>query len=323
MNIVNSKIIATGSYLPEKIITNYDLSKTIDTSHEWIYSRTGIIERRIADDKEYTSDLAYEAAIDAINKSKININDIDAIILATTTPDLTFPATSVILQEKLGIKNAFAFDIQAVCSGFLYALTCANSFIKSNQCKNILVIGSETLSRILDWNDRNSCILFGDGAGALILSSCQDKSDKSDIILSNIKSDGSYCDILKTTGGTSRTRDSGYITMNGKEVFRNAVDKMTKSALDIVKQSNISLSEIDMMIPHQANIRIIDAIADKLHLPQNKVIKTLSKHGNTSAASIPLALDYAINNKLIKRGDNILFEALGAGLTWGSMIAKY
>jgi len=320
MKKIGSKIISCGSYLPSKIITNDDLSQMIDTTHEWIYSRTGIVERRIAAKDQFTSDLAYEAAKSAIYKSNISINDIDAIILATTTPDLTFPATSVIVQEKLSIKNAFAFDIQAVCSGFIYALTCANSLIKSGQCKNILVIGAETLSRILNWSDRNSCVLFGDGAGAIVLSASEDDSD---IIYSNIASDGSNYNILKTTGGVSCTQDAGFITMSGKEVFKNAVDKMSNSAINAIKKSGLSIDDIDLMIPHQANIRIIDAICDKLKISDNKVVKTLSKQGNTSAASIPLALEYAIENKLINRGNHILFKALGAGLTWGSVIARY
>ncbi len=316
--MTKSKIVATGSYLPQKIVTNDDLSKMVDTSDEWIVTRTGIKSRHIADDAELTSDLAKNAALDAINSSNLDISKIDAIILATTTPDLTFPSTAVITQEKLGIKNAFAFDVQAVCSGFVYAMQIADSFIKAKKAKNILVIGAETMSRIVNWDDRNSCVLFGDGAGAIILSA--QEAGNSDFLATNLHSDGSFVDILKTTGGTSLNKNSGFIEMQGREVFKNAVEKMSNSLLEAIKQANLKIEDIDWLIPHQANLRILDSVAKKVGISQEKVIITLQNHGNTSAASIPLALDFANKNNKLIRGQHIAFEALGGGLTWGSIV---
>lgn len=318
---IKSKIIASGSYLPSRIVSNDDLAKIVDTSDEWIFARTGIKNRHIAAENELTSDLAYNAALDAISKFDINKNDIDTIILATTTPDLTFPSTAVIVQEKLKIDNAFAFDVQAVCSGFVYALNIAESFIKSSKSKKVLVIGAETLSRIVDWQDRNTCVLFGDGAGAIILSA-EDNSD-SDIIDSKLYSDGSYIDILKTSGGVSFSKSSGIIEMQGKEVFKNAVEKMSQSVIDILQKNNLKIDDIDLVIPHQANSRILKSLATKINLPEDKLIITLTNQGNTSAASIPIAFDYAVKNNKLKRGDNVILEALGGGLTWGTIILKY
>jgi len=319
--MVNAKIIASGSYVPEKFLTNFDLEKMVDTSDEWILERTGISKRHIAAKDELTSDLATKAAQKAISNAKIDIDEIDMIIVATTTPDLTFPSTAVIVQAKLGAKNAFAFDIQAVCSGFIYALSTANNFIKSGQVKNVLVIGAETISKIIDWQDRNTCVLFGDGAGAVVLSATDDT--KSGIISTRLYSDGNLVDMLKTTGGPSSTGESGYITMKGKEVFKHAVEKMGNCVIKSLEAANLKPEDIDLLIPHQANARILTAVAKRLELPMEKVIMTVQNHANTSAASIPLALDYALENNRIKKGDIVVMEALGGGLTWGSVVVKW
>ncbi len=318
--MTNSKIIAAGSYLPEKIITNEDLAKTVNTSNEWITERTGIEKRHIVTD-QLTSDIAAEAALRTINSAGIDILDIDMVILATTTPDLTFPSTATIVQSKIGAKNAFAFDVQAVCSGFVYALNIADNFIKAGQVKNALVIGADTLSKIVDWKDRNTCVLFGDGAGAVILSATNE--DDKGILVSRLYSDGNLVDILKTSGGTCLTGDSGYISMSGKDVFKQAVEKMSDCVVKSLQKINLTPSDIDLLIPHQANIRILNAVAKKLKLPLEKVIITVQDHANTSAASIPLALDYALKNNRIKKDDIIVMEALGGGLTWGSIVIKW
>ena len=318
--MIKSKIIATGSYLPEKIVTNHDLSKTVDTCDEWIVERTGIKQRHVAKDGELTSDIAVKAALAALEGSTIKAQDIELIILATTTPDLTFPATATTVQAKLGAKNAFAFDIQAVCSGFVYALSTADNFIKSGQVKNALVIGADTLSRIVDWTDRNTCVLFGDGAGAVLL---QATKEESGIMACSLYSDGSLNNLLKTSDGTSFSQRSGFIQMQGKEVFKHAVEKMVKSVISSLDKVNLKPENIDLLIPHQANLRILNAVAEKLKLPTDKVIVTVENHGNTSAASIPLALDFANKNKRIKKGDVEVFEALGGGLTWGSVVVKW
>lgn len=322
MNLIKSKVISSGSFLPEQIITNYDLEKSIDTTNQWIIERTGIEQRHIASKNQLTSDLAAKASINALEYIDFNPADIEMIIVATTTPDLTFPATATIVQEKIKAVNAFAFDVQAVCSGFVYALSIANNFIKTGQVKNALVIGSETLSRIVDWKDRNSCILFGDGAGALLLEANL-SGDDSGIIATNLNSDGRFNDILKTSGGVSKNQQIGFIEMAGKEVFKHAVEKMSKSVFSVLEQANLKTSDIDLLIPHQANIRILNAVMQKLNLTEDKVIITLSKHANTSAASIPLAFDFAHRNQRIKSGDIIVLEALGGGLTWGSTLLKW
>lgn len=316
-----SKIIATGSYLPSKVLTNSDLEKIVDTTDSWIFERTGIKKRHIAAENELTSDIAFEAAKNALNNSSLKAEDIEMIILATTTPDLTFPATATTVQSKLNAKSAFAFDIQAVCSGFVFALTTANNFIKSGQVKNALVIGADVLSRIVDWKDRNTCVLFGDGAGAVILQATDEKN--SGIIDSNLYSDGSLNDILKTNGGVSFNQNSGFIEMTGKEVFKHAVEKMSKSVTSLLEKANLKVSDIDLLIPHQANSRILCAVANRLNLAEDKVIITVENHANTSAASIPLALDYAVKNNKVKKGDLVVFEALGGGLTWGSIVLRW
>ena len=319
--IFNSKIISSGSYLPKKIITNFDLEKTIDTNNEWIVERTGINQRHIAAKNELTSDIGYFAAKDALAKSNLESKDIELIILATTTPDLTFPATATTIQHKLNANNAFAFDIQAVCSGFIYALNIANNFIKTGQVKNALVIGADILSRIVDWKDRNTCVLFGDGAGAAILQATENTNEG--IIANDLHSDGSLNSILNTSDGVASFQTSGFIQMQGKEVFKHAINKMTESVINTLKKVNLQTKDIDLLIPHQANSRILDKVAKKLNLPEEKVIITVTNHANTSAASIPLALDFALENKKIKKNDIVVLEALGGGLTWGSIVIKW
>ncbi|MDR0773272.1 MAG: ketoacyl-ACP synthase III [Wolbachia pipientis] len=315
-----SFILSTGSYLPRKMLSNNEIASIVETSDEWIRQRTGIVQRHIADEGELTSDLAVNAAKSAIEKAKIPVDEIDLIIVATTTPDKTFPSCATIVQSKLKCKNAFAFDVQAVCSGFIYAVTAADSLIKSNdRIKYALVIGAEIMSRIVDWEDRSTCVLFGDGAGAVVMKS---EIGRSGIILTNLYSDGNV-DILCTNGGVSSTGDSGKICMNGREVFKHAVDKLTALIEETLKCNNLKITDIDWLIPHQANIRIIEAVVKKLDLPIEKVINTVDKHANTSAASIPLALDYAIQESKIKSGNLVLLIAIGAGLTWGSVLLRY
>ena len=318
---VKSKIISTGSYLPKKFLTNYDLEKTVDTTDSWIFERTGIKKRHLAAENELTSDIAFEAAKRALENSGLKAEEIDMIILATTTPDLTFPATATKVQAKLNANSAFAFDIQAVCSGFVFAMATADNFIKSGQVKNALVIGADVLSRIVDWKDRNTCVLFGDGAGAVVLQATTEES--SGIISSDLHSDGSLNDILKTSGGPSSNQKSGFIEMAGKEVFKHAVDKMSKSVIAALKKANLKVSDIDLLVPHQANARILSAVANRLELSEEKIILTVENHANTSAASIPLALDYAVKNNRVKKGDLVVLEALGGGLTWGSIVLKW
>jgi 3-oxoacyl-[acyl-carrier-protein] synthase III len=318
---IKSKIIATGSYLPQKFLTNFDLEKTVDTTDAWIFERTGIKKRHIAAENELTSDIAVKAAEKALKNSGIKAEEIDMIILATTTPDLTFPATSTTIQAKLGATSAFAFDVQAVCSGFIFALTTADNYIKSGQVKNALVIGADVLSRIVDWNDRNTCVLFGDGAGAVVLQATTEENRG--IICSELHSDGSLNDILKTSGGPSSSQSSGFIEMAGKEVFKHAVDKMSKSVISVLNKANLKVSDIDLLVPHQANARILSAVSNRLELSKEKVILTVENHANTSAASIPLALDYAVSNDRVKDGDLVVLEALGGGLTWGSIVLRW
>lgn len=318
---MKSKIIATGSYLPEKFLTNADLEKTIETTDAWITERTGIKKRHIAAEGQLTSDIALIAAQRALEQAGLKGEEVEMIILATTTPDLTFPATATTVQDKLGAKKAFAFDIQAVCSGFVFALTTADNFIKSGQVKNALVIGADVLSRIVDWKDRNTCVLFGDGAGAVVLQATTEKDHG--IISSDLHSDGTLNSILKTSGGVSTNQQIGFIEMAGKEVFKHAVEKMSKSVLSALEKAHMTTKDIDLLIPHQANLRILNAVATRLELSEEKVIITVQDHANTSAASIPLALDFANRNNKIKKGDVIVLEALGGGLTWGSIVLKW
>lgn len=301
-------------------MSNNEIASIVETNDEWIRQRTGIVQRHIADEGELTSDLAVNAAKNAIEKAKISIDEIGLIIVATTTPDKTFPSCATIIQSKLKCKNAFAFDVQAACSGFIYAVTVADSLIKSNdRIKYALVIGAEIMSRIVDWEDRSTCVLFGDGAGAVIMKS---EMSSSSIISTNLHSDGNV-DLLCTNGGISSTRDSGKILMNGREVFKHAVEKLTASVEETLKCNSLKITDIDWLIPHQANIRIIEAVVKKLDFPIEKVINTVDKHANTSAASIPLALDYAVQESKIKSGNLILLISIGAGLTWGSVLLRY
>ena len=313
MNNLFSKIISTGSYLPKKVLTNYDLEKLVDTSHDWIFERTGINQRCIADDNESSVDMAYRASLIALERSGLNTQDIDMIIVATTTPERIFPSSAVLLQNKLKIDDSFAFDINAACTGFIYALDVADKYIKNNIVSNVLVVGTEKMSSIVDWGDRNTCVLFGDGAGACMVAS----SDKPGIISSKIGSDGSYKDLLTVNP------DTDFIEMKGNDVFKIAVNTMGKLAKETLISNDLSIDQIDWLIPHQANSRIINAIAKKLSLPTDKVIMTVGDHGNTSAASIPLAMDYAYNNNTLKKNDMILLEAFGAGFTWGSTLLKF
>lgn len=301
-------------------MSNNEIASIVETNDEWIRQRTGIVQRHIADEGELTSDLAVNAAKNAIEKAKISIDEIGLIIVATTTPDKTFPSCATIIQSKLKCKNAFAFDVQAACSGFIYAVTVADSLIKSNdRIKYALVVGAEIMSRIVDWEDRSTCVLFGDGAGAVIMKS---EMSSSSIISTNLHSDGNV-NLLCTNGGISSTRDSGKILMNGREVFKHAVEKLTSSVEETLKCNSLKITDIDWLIPHQANIRIIEAVVKKLDFPIEKVINTVDKHANTSAASIPLALDYAVQESKIKSGNLILLISIGAGLAWGSVLLRY
>ncbi len=325
MSVIRSKILGVGSYLPEKVLTNDDLSKIVDTSDEWIVERTGMKVRHIAADNEVTSDLAVKAAQDALANAGITADDLDAVIVATTTPDQTFPATATKVQARIGMKPGFAFDVQAVCSGFMYAATVADSLIRSGQAKTILVIGAETISRLVDWTDRNTCVLFGDGAGAVILTAAEGNGTTADtgILKSKIYADGTYGDLLKTAGGPSVSQSVGTILMNGKEVFRHAVVKLASVAEEVLSDAGVSGDELTWLVPHQANLRIIDSTAKKLGVCPSKVVVTVDKHANTSAASIPLALAEKVKSGDIKRGDLLLFDAMGGGFTWGAMLVRY
>jgi len=317
-----SKIIGVGAYLPERIVTNDDLSKNIDTDDKWISERTGIKERRIANDSETTSSLGIEAAKKAINNAGISRDDIDLIILATATPDNTFPATATSIQAGLGIKSGYAYDVQAVCSGFVFALEIADNSIRLGKSKNALVIGSETFSRILDWKDRSTCVLFGDGAGAVVLQSADSNSTRG-ILSNHLHSDGNYKDMLYVDGGPSTSNNVGFLRMDGQGVFKHAVKNISGSILEALKQNNITIDNIDWFIPHQANSRILDAVAKKVGLKSEKIIVTVDKHANTSAASIPLALNEAVELGKVNEGDIILLAAMGGGFTWGSSLIRW
>lgn len=320
MDKYSSIIIGTGSYLPEKILSNEELSKIVDTNDEWIKSRTGIEQRHIVAQGELTSDMAYMAARRAITSSKINPEEIEMIIVCTTTPDRSFPSVAVTVQNKLGIKNIPAFDIQAVCAGFVYGITIADNFIKSGFAKNILVIGAETMSKLVDWNDRNTCVLFGDGAGAVLL---QASKTHEGIISCKINADGCYENILYTDGGVGVSQTSGFIKMVGRDVFKHAVEKMSQSIVNIIDESKYTKEDINWVIPHQANLRILDAVATRLDMPSSKMVMTLDKQANTSAATIGLALDHHVKAGMIKSNDLIVFSALGAGITWGACLLRW
>ena len=311
-----------GAYLPETIITNDELGSFLDTDDNWIRKRTGIVSRRKAEQDELTSDLAVNAANEALKNASVRVSDIDCIILATTTPDLTFPSTATIVQQKLGIEKGFAFDIQAVCAGFVYALSVANGLMHSGQGSNVLVIGAETFSKLLDWKDRSTCVLFGDGAGAVVLQAENSKKGYG-IIANKLYSDGRYRDILYVNGGVSSTGTVGQVKMQGRDVFKHAVEKLATAMDQVLKTANLTSEDIDWLVPHQANIRIINAMQKKLNLPNEKVIKTVSEHANTSAASIPLALDFGVKSGKIKSGHLLALEAIGGGLSWGASLVRY
>lgn len=316
-----SRITGTGSYLPEKVLTNHDLEKMVDTTDEWIQDRTGIKKRHIAEKDQTTCDLAEQAARSAIEAAGVSNQDIDLIIVATTTPDRIFPSTACLLQERLDIHGCAAFDVQAVCTGFVYALSVADKFIKTGEAKCALVVGAETLSRIINWKDRSTCVLFGDGAGAVILQA----SEEPGILSTHLHADGSYKELLTVPAGISENTDAflrgeGSIVMQGNEVFKMAVNTLGRIVDETLAKNKMKKSDVNWLVPHQANIRIIAATAKKLKMNMDHVVVTVDEHGNTSAASIPLALDVAVRDKRIKRGETILLEAFGGGFTWGSAL---
>ncbi len=313
-----SRIIGTGGYLPEKILTNHDLENMVDTTDQWIRERTGIEERHVAADGETTCDLAEQAARKAMDAAGVGASDIDLIIVATTTPDRVFPSTACLLQNRLDIHGGAAFDIQAVCTGFVYALGVADKFIRTGAARRALVVGAETLSRIVDWTDRGTCVLFGDGAGAVII----EASDAPGILSTHLHADGQYNELLNVPGGTSQD-GRRFIEMRGNEVFKVAVNTLGRIVDETLEANGLQKSDIDWLVPHQANTRIIAATARKLGMSMERVVLTVGTHGNTSAASVPLALDVAVRDGRIQRGETILLEAFGGGFTWGSALIKY
>ena len=319
--MIYSRISGTGSYLPERILTNDELERMVDTSDEWIRTRTGIVERHIAADNEMASDLALNASRNALAAAGIQAAELDLIILATTTPDVIFPSTACILQDKLGIGGCPAFDVQAVCSGFVYALATADMFVRAGKCRNALVVGTEIYSRILDWSDRSTCVLFGDGAGAVVLT----QSDQPGILSSHLHADGSHRETLAVPANIcgGKLRGTPFVMMEGNTVFKFAIKVLEEVVEEALAENDLQASDIDWLIPHQANIRIIQSTAKKLGIPMEKVIITLDKHGNTSAASIPLALDIAVRDGRIKPGQHVLLEGVGGGFTWGSALIRW
>ncbi|MEM7027528.1 MAG: beta-ketoacyl-ACP synthase III [Pseudomonadota bacterium] len=319
-----AKIKGTGSYLPEKVLSNAEIEKKVDTTDEWILSRTGIKKRHIAAEDETTCDLAEQASKKAIASAGIKHQDIDMIIVATTTPDLVFPSTACLLQQRLDIHGCPAFDVQAVCTGFIYALSIADQYIKTGNAKNILVVGAETISRLLDWTDRSTCVLFGDGAGAVILTA----SDTPGILSSHIHADGEFQSLLNVPAGVSANFEmfnagGAYLQMQGNEVFKMAVNTLGRIVDETLEENALAKEDVDWLVPHQANIRIISATAKKLNMPMERVVVTVDQHGNTSAASVPLALDEAVKDGRIKENDTLLLEAFGGGFTWGSVLLNY
>jgi 3-oxoacyl-[acyl-carrier-protein] synthase-3 len=322
--LIYSRITGTGSYLPKKVLTNADLEKIVETTDEWITERTGIKKRHIAEDGETTCDLAEQAARNAIDAAGLDIKDIDLIVVATTTPDRIFPSTACLLQQRLDIHGCAAFDVQAVCTGFIYALGVADKFIQTSSAKNALVVGAETMSRTVDWTDRTTCVLFGDGAGAVVLSA----SDEPGIMSTHLHADGKYEALLTVPAGVSEQPErfrqgEAFMQMKGNEVFKMAVNTLGRIVDETLEANNLQKSDIDWLVPHQANIRIINATAKKLSMPMDNVVVTVDEHGNTSAASVPLALDIAVRDGRIQRGQTVLLEAFGGGFTWGSALLKY
>ncbi len=322
--ILRSQVAGCGAYLPERIIGNRELADRLDTSDEWIRQRTGIGERRVAAPGELTSDLAFRAAQRALASAGMSGSDLDLLVLATATPDNTFPATAAKVQARLGMVRGAAFDVQAVCAGFIFALSVADNALRLGQARTALVIGAETFSRILDWEDRGTCVLFGDGAGALVLKAVSAASRGGRFILSNhLHSDGRHYDILYVDGGPSSTRGAGFLRMQGREVFRQAVQRLSEVIDEALHANNLTAADIDWLVPHQANSRIIDAMGRKLGLPLDKVVMTIERHANTSAASIPLALEAAVDDGRIRPGHLVLMEALGGGLSWGASLVRW
>lgn len=324
MSMRRSLLIGCGSYLPERILSNAELAKKIDTSHEWIVQRTGIHQRHVAADGELTSDLALAASRGALEAAGVGVDEIDLIIVATTTPDDTFPATATKVQAGLGVVRGAAFDVQAVCAGFVYALAVADNFIKAGQSNTALVIGAETFTRILDWQDRSTCVLFGDGAGAVVLRGYEGSGDASDhgILSTHLHSDGRERDILYVDGGPSSTGTTGHVKMVGKEVYRHAVSKLGSVIEEALTANGLTTEDVDWLVPHQANRRIIDSMANRMKLPIEKVVCCIDRHANTSAASVPLALTEAVRDGRITQGDLVLFEAIGGGLAWGAGLVR-
>jgi len=319
--MAHSKIAGTGSYLPERVVTNHELQARIDTSDEWIVSRTGIEARHVAADGEMTSDLAFKAAQAAMQAAGVTADDIDLIVVATTTPDMVFPSTACLLQAKLGVKRGAAFDVQAVCTGFIYAVATADKFIASGQHHCALVVGAEVFSRLLDWSDRRTCVLFGDGAGAVVLKA----SEAPGICSSHLHADGSLAHILRVPGGIAegKLRGNPYLEMDGQAVFKLAVRALDECAREALEHNQLTAADLDWYIPHQANMRIINAIADKIRLPRERVVTTVARHGNTSAASVPLALDAAVRDGRIQPGQCVLLQGVGGGMTWGSILMRW
>jgi len=318
-------IRGVGAHLPKRVMTNDDLARLVDTNDEWIRERTGIEQRHIAEDGELTSDLGIAASRKALVRAGIDPVDIDLVVCATSTPDRTFPATGVRIQAGLGINKGAAFDIQAVCSGFVYALSIADNFLKAGQFKRAIVVGTETFSRILDWKDRGTCVLFGDGAGAVVLEAQTQLGSRQDrgILATRIRSDGRFEELLYVDGGPGSTKTTGYLRMNGREVFRHAVQKISGVIEESLVMTGYAPGEIDLYVPHQANKRILDGIANRLGIGSEKIVYTLAKHGNTSAASIPLALNQAFEDHRLSEGRLVLMEAMGGGLTWGAALARW
>lgn len=325
MTMIRAVAVGVGHYLPERVVPNAEFQNWIDTSDEWIKSRSGIERRHFAAEGELTSDLAVHAANAALENANLDATDIDAIVLATSTPDQTFPSTATKVQHRIGMKGGFAFDIQAVCAGFAFALANANALVTSGQAKRVLVIGAETFSRIMNWEDRTTCVLFGDGAGALILEAQDGAGDSSDrgILATDLNSDGQFNDLLYVNGGVSSTQTTGHLVMEGKEVFKHAVSKLAATASACLDKAGLGHEDVDWVVPHQANIRIIKSTAAKLKVPMEKVVVTVQDHGNTSAASIPLALAVAVKDGMIKPGQVLVAEAIGGGLAWGSVVLRW
>ena len=313
---------AIGHYLPDRVVENIEFEATLDTNDAWIRSRTGIERRHFASENETTSDMGIKAAQAALTNAGCSVDNVDAIILATSTADLTFPSAATMVQNGLGMRHGFAFDVQAVCAGFLYALTTANSMIASGQANRILVIGAETFSKLMDWTDRGTCVLFGDGAGAMLVAAQQDKQSDRGILATALRSDGRYKDILYVDGGVS-VQTTGHLRMQGKEVFRHAVEKLSTTALETLEQAGLSTEEVDWVVPHQANKRILEGMSKRLKIPMDKVVVTVNNHGNTSAASIPLAMAAAVQDNRIKTGDVVVTGAIGGGLAWGTAVIRW